>query len=106
MPGCNTREENAADMARDEEERESRNVYSVDMKLCATIYVKASNKKEARVLAREFATQWFEFEGEEISGLPLASPHLPDISLSPAMTGHGLIGKLELAQDNANRRSK
>ena len=29
-----------------EEERESRNVYSVDMKLCATIYVKASNKKE------------------------------------------------------------
>lgn len=65
-------------------------VYSVDIKLAATVYVRADNAKEARRMASNFSKNCFEFRGEDISSLEFDDPRLPDVSLSPAMTGHGI----------------
>jgi hypothetical protein len=70
--------------------RAKTHIYSLDMKLCATVYVRAASKDEALTRAKAFASDTFEFNGETVSGRQFNDPKLPDVSLSPAMTGHGL----------------
>ena len=74
-------------------------LYQADIRLCATVYIKASNKTEARKMAREFANNVFEFSGDHVSDRQLDDPDLPKISLSPTMTGHGLAGAVSSAED-------
>jgi hypothetical protein len=80
------------------------NVYSVDLKLAATIYVKARSERTAKRLAQKWAKDGYEFDGVDISEAALTSPRLPIISLSPAMTGQGLMGgkraRMELVEEN------
>lgn len=70
------------------------NVYSVDMRLAATIYVKAESEKEARDKALTFAAESFEFlpDAVTVSDAAMDDPNFPEISLSPVMTGWGLYG--------------
>ncbi|MBY0560148.1 hypothetical protein [Hyphomicrobium sp.] len=70
------------------------NVYSVDVKICATAYVKANSEEEALAYVKGLDGQALETTGSvgdvEVSGLSLTSPDLPDVSLSPAMTCYGV----------------
>ena len=63
-------------------------LYSIDVVLNATVYVKASSKKAAKAKAEKWI-QWrpVEVSGGDISGRVYDDPMLPTISLSPAMTG-------------------
>jgi hypothetical protein len=73
------------------------NVYSIDIKICATAYIKAKSEEEALEFAkREFHSDcgmelpddlhWLEVP---ITGMSYDHPDLPDVSLSPAMSFHG-----------------
>jgi hypothetical protein len=72
---------------------EARNmtVYSIDVNVHATLYVRADNPAEAMQLIRGLESQEImeiptgDF-GMEVSGLRFDDPNLPKISLSPAMT--------------------
>lgn len=77
-------------------------IYSIDVKLAATAYVRAKDEKEARRMVKNFATNVFEFRGEGISSLEFDDRRLPDVSLSPAMTGHGIWPgvQMELVYDS------
>lgn len=70
-------------------------VYSLDVKVWATAYIKANNEEEALRKAKTLAGAYINEQdgiGEvEISGLSYNNPELPEISLSPAMT----IGEIE-----------
>jgi hypothetical protein len=85
-------------------------VYSVDVQMVGTAYIKANSEEEALVAARAF----FKFpEGTEtipdqpdcledgsFCDLRLDHPDLPDISLSPALTFHGIDERtMEMAED-------
>lgn len=62
-------------------------VYSIDLKVAATAYVRADTKEEAiQALKDEIGINGCDYADLEISDLPLESEELPDISLSPAMT--------------------
>ncbi|TAJ97169.1 MAG: hypothetical protein EPO10_29690 [Reyranella sp.] len=70
-------------------------VYSVDIKVYATAYIKAESAEEALSIARglkdgtlaaDKAAYWSDVE---ISDRQLDDPDLPDVSLSPAMSIHG-----------------
>ncbi|WP_294533403.1 hypothetical protein [uncultured Rhodoblastus sp.] len=74
-------------------------LYRADMRLYATVYVRAPNKTAARRVAREFANHVFEFSGDHVSNRDLDDPDLPEISLSPAMTGNGHVGAVSSAED-------
>lgn len=66
-------------------------VYKMDVQLCATAYVKAKSAREAQAKIENWIYgRWFELQGEDISSAAYSSPLLPDISLSPAMTGYPL----------------
>lgn len=66
------------------------NVYSQDVMICATVYVKASSKDEAAQIVRELKDRSpaiHDSDGDvEVSGLALDNPDLPDVSFSPAMS--------------------
>jgi hypothetical protein len=68
-------------------------LYAVEMKVCATAYIKANNRAEALDIARTLADEspnLLDHEGNiEFSSEQFDSPALPDVSLSPAMTIHG-----------------
>lgn len=68
------------------------NVYSVELLICATAYVKANSKEEAMRKVRKLAGQSPRIEDSggdvPISGFQYADPRLPEVSLSPAMTIH------------------
>lgn len=70
------------------------NVYSMEMWLAATIYVKAKNARQAKKLAKAWAEDTYEFSADEvqISDKSFSNPDLPEVSLSPAMTGWGFVG--------------
>lgn len=76
-------------------------VYRIDVKLCGTAYVRAKDEKDARRKAKEFSKEWFEVRGDVVSHLSFDDPRLPDVSLSPAIAGHGIWpgSQLELAYD-------
>lgn len=69
------------------------NVYSIDLKVAATAYVRASSKQEAIAALKDelcaFGTDIADFE---VSSRRLNDPDLPDISLSPAMSVWGPWG--------------
>lgn len=72
------------------------NLYSIDIKICATAYIKAESEEEAMKIAKEQLADtgmelpdnldWLELP---ITGKEFDSPDLPDVSLSPAMTLYG-----------------
>ena len=68
-------------------------LFSIDVQVWATAYVKAETAKEAFEIAK--GLKWsspiiLDSEGDvEVSGLPYDDEDLPDVSLSPAMTIHG-----------------
>jgi len=70
-------------------------VYRIDVQIAGTLYVKATSEKAAREIATD-ATDMVCLEVEdvcseiEISGKQYDDPDLPDVSLSPAMTVHGI----------------
>lgn len=66
-------------------------LYSVDVRVVATAYIKADSKEDAIQKARSLHGDCLEVEpGDEceieISGLAFDDPDLPEISLSPTMT--------------------
>lgn len=69
-------------------------IYQIDMQLCATAYIRATNAVEARKIAeamKDSSPEILDAEGDvPISGLAFDNPDLPDESLSPAMTIHGV----------------
>lgn len=70
-------------------------LYSVNVQICATAYIKADNAESALAIAKSLegktpAIPLYWTEGEvPIDGKEFDNPSLPDISLSPAMTIHG-----------------
>jgi len=76
-------------------------VYSVDVKIYATAYIRADSEDEARKIAAalklgslELRTEDYAGESSDgtdiaISGAQFDSDALPDLSLSPAMTIYG-----------------
>lgn len=69
-------------------------LYRVDVKLCATAYIKAASEAEAMTIAKGMNGDCiFTDAGLEsdvpVTGLPYSDPELPDVSLSPAMTCYG-----------------
>jgi hypothetical protein len=66
-------------------------IYSIDVVIHATAYIRADSGSKARRIAEGMEGGTFELpEGEYgdivVSGLAFGSDELPDISLSPAMT--------------------
>lgn len=74
-------------------------LYSVDIKIIGTAYIKAGSAKQAREMARNLKMEGLEVSGDPlISGLEYSHPDLPEISLSPAMTLYGPTGGVELVE--------
>lgn len=69
-------------------------LYRVEVKICATAYVKANNPTEAikKATALSGSSPDILDSGGEVpvSGAKFDDPALPEISLSPAMTIHGV----------------
>lgn len=68
-------------------------LYSIDVKLYATAYIKARSPGEALKIARELkdcSPSILDHAGDvPVCGAIFSDPELPDVSLSPAMTIHG-----------------
>jgi hypothetical protein len=77
-------------------------IYSVEMNVLATLYIRAATPEEAARIAREQVDTSIEVGERDagggelpVSGASYDDPDLPDVSLSPAMTiasvcdGHG-----------------
>jgi len=62
-------------------------IYSIDVIIYATAYIRADSPEEALEEAK--ANKNSDFDDFEICGLSLDDPDLPDFSLSPAMTYYG-----------------
>lgn len=84
------------------------NIYSIEVKLCATAYIRANSPEEAIELAKQ---NYGEGTGEElptddvsISGRGYGDPRLPDASLSPAVSYYGPFDggewSVELAEED------
>jgi hypothetical protein len=69
-------------------------IYSIDLKVAATAYVRANSKEEAiQALKDEISDRYgTDIVDFEVSELRLDSEELPDISLSPVMTVWGPWG--------------
>jgi hypothetical protein len=73
-------------------------IYQVDVDICATVYVRASSPEEAmQKLHAALPRDTFDLEVKgagnceiEISGARFDSADLPEVSMSPAMTGYKL----------------
>lgn len=64
-------------------------LWGVDVRVYATVYVRAGSADEALAIARGLELSTIEVDGGgdvEVSGLSFDDPDLPDVSLSPAMT--------------------
>lgn len=86
------------------------NVYSIDIKICATAYIKAESEEEAE---RIFNATCVEHMGGElpvdeyadipVSGRQYNDPDLPEFSLSPAISFYGSWNDsfgLDLVEEN------
>lgn len=86
-------------------------VYSVDIRVTATAYIKADSRIEALSKAKGLHGDCLNVKNPtesevDISALRFDNPDLPDISLSPVMTIWGAVpGTIGVAADNANRES-
>lgn len=91
----------------DSSERPSPGLYSMEINLCATVYVKASSEEEAveKIKKLKYSSPAIPDSGGDvaISGLSYDHPDLPEVSLSPAMTIHDPAqdAVLELVEDYA-----
>lgn len=70
------------------------NVYGVEIKICATAYVKARSEAEAIEEVRKLDGTFLELQEDDGNDPPISNrryddPSLPDISISPAMTVYG-----------------
>ncbi len=82
-----------------------RKVYSADVKVWATLYVVASNAKEARRMMSERMGDAIEIDSVDVFGGGFADPDMPAVSYSPTMTidqrgrlhGFGLADECEIA---------
>lgn len=88
------------------------NVYSIDVMICATAYIKAETEAEAQAIAlglKDSALELYEQEGEvPISGKDLDNPDLPDVSFSPAMSVKGPVEgvTVDLAEEGVTEESE
>ncbi len=73
-------------------------VFSQDIRIVGTVYVKAENRKEAKKKIKDLTGDGLEVSGALISGLQFDDENLPEISLSPAMTLHNPTGNVEFMQ--------
>ena len=65
----------------------SKKLYSVDVKVYATAYIRASSAEEANKIARDmFEHDEIRLDHEMVSDAPFDSPELHDVSLSPVAT--------------------
>lgn len=67
------------------------NLYTIELKICATAYIKAGNADEALTMAKDLVGDGIELTPDEYAELPISGKRfddedLPEISLSPAMT--------------------
>jgi hypothetical protein len=85
------------------------NLYSIDVRVYATAYIKAESKEEAERIAKEkLCNVGLEFPDTldwmdpPLSGLAYTNPNLPDVSLSTSMTIFGIDDDVEvqLSQEN------
>jgi hypothetical protein len=78
------------------------NVYSIDVVVYATAYIKAESEDEALKLAKELNGETYELKGKGVSDRMTTDPKLPKISLSPAMTcqGPSEVDTPELVEEN------
>lgn len=87
------------------------NVYSIDIRVAATVYIKAGTRAEALAKAKGLHGDCLNLEDGtqsdvEISGRRYDDPDLPEVSLSPVMTLWDAVpASLEVAADNANRKA-
>ena len=65
-------------------------LYSIDVQICGTAYVRASSKLAALAKLGRLTYDHLEFKGSHVSDLPYDHADLPAVSLSPAMTLHGI----------------
>jgi hypothetical protein len=77
-------------------------IFSADIMICATVYVKAESEAEAIAKIGELRNTSLELEIDEHGELPISGrrfddPGLPDVSLSPVMTIGQRVGDLEEA---------
>lgn len=84
------------------------NVYQTDIRITATVYVRAESKARAEALVAALHGDCIHVAANAesevaISGLPYDHAELPEVSLSPVMTLWAPQGKMEIALDNANR---
>lgn len=69
-------------------------VFSSDMLVCATVYIKAETAEEAAAKLAAMDRNFGDFKpqviakGVEVSGLPFQHKDLPEISISPVMTAY------------------
>jgi hypothetical protein len=81
-------------------------LYSIDIKVAATAYIKADSKKAALKKAKWLRLLALELKPDDnqevpICGLKFDDHDLPEVSLSPAMTLHGPFrgSTIELVED-------
>jgi ribosomal protein L21E len=79
-------------------------LYSVNIKICATAYIHADTPEQAMQIARDMQNDCLEvredWDGEvPITGAQYDDPDLPEVSLSPAMTIHGVFDDEEEAEE-------
>lgn len=78
-------------------------IFTVDVQIAGTAYIKAESREEADRKLAEFiltdaASPELRDDGETVSGLGLESPELPEVSLSPAVTVIGVYPGAEFEE--------
>ena len=81
------------------------NFYNIDVKLYATLYIKAETAEAAQVMAQGIRGFDLEVPDDQGSELPIVGyqfddPRLPVLSLSPAMTIEGPVEYVSLVEEN------
>lgn len=69
-------------------------IYSIDIKLCATAYIRASSAEEARNILKQHIGETEGIEGEDdvrdiVDDSRFDGPNIPEFSISPAVTYYG-----------------
>lgn len=68
-------------------------IYSVDVKICGTAYIKADSPEQAQKKLDELYQSGFEVAPDTyVCDLPFNHPDLGEFTLSPAMTLYGRFG--------------
>ena len=64
-------------------------IYSIDVRIYGTAYIRAESPEAALVKAKELADTGIGLEGDEVADCMLDDPEMPEVSLSPAATIKG-----------------